>query len=984
MARQQFHSFQEILSEDMNNFRNATEKAIFELFLGNSIPNFPSFIASSMRPVVTGNTVTLSQGIGFQQIPQTDGSTSVRVIKLSGNLEIEFTDLPTGQDTRTDLIEIKSVVADTLTENRNFTVQGVVQERPTIIQNDWSYQVNTKKGVTLDADGNYAGSEGFVPVCAVELSSSGITRVTDLRNFYNIFDPDFFSVYGRKNNSFTQKYDNINYIEVPFEFSDLVEKLKQISVRRVSEGLLRSSATVTQNSRDYDFIFNEPTSTSRTLAIKGFLAYATRNVNMTIGSVGSFIVTDRFDPIRDICDFIDGRFDLRTSDLTHIDINLTTDEYSLLNSLPDTGIYIHAWKSTSAPSLSNSIIWRLPKSSIGIDSNDFDWTGRISPLFRSEDLSYSFNVIRLSTVNPLTQAAGNPNYVDTVVSHGIPSFYQISNLQYNPPTKRLSWTLKDTTIGTTGTGFSGARDTSKDFLSLGLSRPQGLWSDGTTMWISTYGDRSKIFAFNIATRQRDSAKDITLDSNNNNPQCIWSDGTTMYVVDYYSKIFAYTIATRQRDVSKDITLTRSATGIWGNSTTIWVSSYGHNVIEAYTISSKSRDSSKDITINTNRGNEGIWSDGVTMWVANDTASRVSAYNISTGARDSTKDFNVGINGSEGLWSNGLTMYISNARTNQVNAYTLSTQRFVNAFDPSRIFTSINLKKGSEIRLNAIPYSSLNVTTYPATDTAKGNQADFYYTLSASENVILPADTVFNNFELEFIQRVGFAGFQTKETTILRPGTDFSVHEEGTKTFVNLASGLRIPVGADLIFSHVVPQELVESDSGTPEESGVAESIAALRNQITTLTNSLSANSNRIQALQATVGQSSQTILYYGFSAVQGSASDQSSIATPIVTSFITASDGSDLSIKNVSNIKTVGASLNLTAPSQTGFYYLMVLIEEDKAGRVSFFNETFDETDLWSSLSATKTLLLKNYKVFYRTQTLADNDTIRLRVQEFD
>ena len=88
--RQLFHPFQEILSEDMNNFRNSIEKTLFELFLGRALPVIPSFISSSMKPSINGNSVTIQKGLGFQRLPQTDGSTNIRVISLENDQSIDF------------------------------------------------------------------------------------------------------------------------------------------------------------------------------------------------------------------------------------------------------------------------------------------------------------------------------------------------------------------------------------------------------------------------------------------------------------------------------------------------------------------------------------------------------------------------------------------------------------------------------------------------------------------------------------------------------------------------------------------------------------------------------------------------------------------------------------------------------------------------------------------------------------------------------
>ena len=75
---------------------------------------------------------------------------------------------------------------------------------------------------------------------------------------------------------------------------------------------------------------------------------------------------------------------------------------------------------------------------------------------------------------------------------------------------------------------------------------QGVWSDGTTIWISSFagnnpGDIKKIYAYNVDTF-RDTAKDFNKLSNvgNDRPRGIWSNGETMWVADQTdNKLYAY-------------------------------------------------------------------------------------------------------------------------------------------------------------------------------------------------------------------------------------------------------------------------------------------------------------------------------------------------------------------------------------------------------------------------------------------------------------
>ena len=234
--------------------------------------------------------------------------------------------------------------------------------------------------------------------------------------------------------------------------------------------------------------------------------------------------------------------------------------------------------------------------------------------------------------------------------------------------------------GPPGTGgssrtFSGVYNSALDFNTLsaaGNNLPEGMWSDGTTMWIADDAD-DRIYAYNLATKARDSAKDfITLAAaSNTRPQDLWSDGTTMWVTDFFDgKIYAYNLATKARDPSKDFdTLTAAGNtqpqGIWSDGTTMWVADSAGDKLFAYNMATKARDSAKDFNTLAavgNRATQGIWSDGTTMWVADAEASKLFAYNLATKAHDSAKDFNTlsatGNTNPKGIWSDGTTMWAS--------------------------------------------------------------------------------------------------------------------------------------------------------------------------------------------------------------------------------------------------------------------------------------------------------------------------------------
>ncbi|MYK76475.1 MAG: hypothetical protein F4016_06030 [Acidimicrobiaceae bacterium] len=193
-----------------------------------------------------------------------------------------------------------------------------------------------------------------------------------------------------------------------------------------------------------------------------------------------------------------------------------------------------------------------------------------------------------------------------------------------------------------------SRDSSKDFNTLssaGNNNPTGIWSNGTTMWVADRADH-KIYAYNMSDKSRDSSKDFKglivapPFAPQYAPTGIWSDGTTMWVTNYwYGKIFAYKMSDKSRDCSKDFDGLISWYGInahyviWSEGTTLWVTDQATDKIYAFKMSDKSRDSSKDfastLALAFNNNLYEIWSDGTTLWVIDAGDNKVYSYNLPT-------------------------------------------------------------------------------------------------------------------------------------------------------------------------------------------------------------------------------------------------------------------------------------------------------------------------------------------------------------------
>ena len=216
----------------------------------------------------------------------------------------------------------------------------------------------------------------------------------------------------------------------------------------------------------------------------------------------------------------------------------------------------------------------------------------------------------------------------------------------------------------------------------GNIEPQGIWSDGTTMWVADRIDE-KIYAYDTATKERAPREEFNtlIVAGNSRPQGIWSDGTTMWVADSDAdKIYAYDMATKARVSGKDFDTLNAAgnsrpLGIWSDGTTMWVSDFNAARIYAYDMATKARVPGKDFNTLKAAGNTapwGIWSDGTTMWTADWNDEKIYAYDLDTKARVHRKEFNTLITAANfaasGIWSDGATMWVADWYDERIYAY----------------------------------------------------------------------------------------------------------------------------------------------------------------------------------------------------------------------------------------------------------------------------------------------------------------------------
>ncbi len=252
----------------------------------------------------------------------------------------------------------------------------------------------------------------------------------------------------------------------------------------------------------------------------------------------------------------------------------------------------------------------------------------------------------------------------------------------------------------------------------GNETPWGVWSDGTTMWVTDTVDKT-LYAYSLSTKTRDEGKDFVADwirgAGNDDPGAIWSDGTTMWVADIVDKkLYAYNLASKGRDSGQDFNSLDGAGndhlgGIWSDGTTMWVADTEDDKLYAYNLSSKGRDSDKDFDTLSAAGNNfprGIYSNGTTMWVADGEDIKLYAYRMSDKSRDASKDFNTlraaGNDIPLGIWGDGDTLWV-----------TQSSLLIAQIYFPGKIY-SYNMRSSNDAALSGLTLSGIPITFSPDT------------------------------------------------------------------------------------------------------------------------------------------------------------------------------------------------------------------------------------------------------------------------------
>ncbi len=132
--------------------------------------------------------------------------------------------------------------------------------------------------------------------------------------------------------------------------------------------------------------------------------------------------------------------------------------------------------------------------------------------------------------------------------------------------------------------------------------PEGIWSDGTTMWIAD-SDFNRVVIIDLATGSYQSTKirGVGRRHGNSNPRDVWSDGDVMWILDDEDdRVYAYDIDDADRHTSLEIgTLGRvgndDPAAIWSDGDTMWVLDSEDLIVYPYPMAARARLASLSFT-----------------------------------------------------------------------------------------------------------------------------------------------------------------------------------------------------------------------------------------------------------------------------------------------------------------------------------------------------------------------------------------------------
>ena len=151
---------------------------------------------------------------------------------------------------------------------------------------------------------------------------------------------------------------------------------------------------------------------------------------------------------------------------------------------------------------------------------------------------------------------------------------------------------------------------------------------------------------------------------NNGPSGIWANSTTIWVVDGNDEeVYVYN-HDGTRDAAKGFDLdsgNQAGKGAWTDGETVWIADTDKNKLYVYEVVSGTRQTGREFDLDTdNQTATGVWSDGTTIWVADSFDNKLYAYLLDGGTRQAGDDIALATDNTigTGIWSDGTTIWVS--------------------------------------------------------------------------------------------------------------------------------------------------------------------------------------------------------------------------------------------------------------------------------------------------------------------------------------
>ena len=259
------------------------------------------------------------------------------------------------------------------------------------------------------------------------------------------------------------------------------------------------------------------------------------------------------------------------------------------------------------------------------------------------------------------------------------------NATYDLEASLDSTFMDSTEIGGAFTNRPAGEDYNSDDLNSDNDYPSGIWGTADTLYVGQYSSTTdgKIMEYDRPDKGHASTTTLSdivgLEDTSGVPQGLWSDGTHLWMVTDNGTAEAILLADNTHVPGQEINTAASSQtyGIWGNDSTIWIADAADDILRAHAKATRAADTTKNIAPDTdNSALTGIWSDGSTMWVLDSTDHLAYAYVLTAGTTFGSRDKDLEFamdpeNGAPwGIWSDGDTVWVSDETDGKLYAYYL--------------------------------------------------------------------------------------------------------------------------------------------------------------------------------------------------------------------------------------------------------------------------------------------------------------------------